>query len=90
MRNLYEDKALGKIPEQSYFAMVEQVQAEFNEKSAQFERLKSDQERATDIETALISFFTKAKQIATVQELTRDMLRTLIEKTILAMRTLEK
>ena len=80
MRNLYEDKALGRIPEASYTTMVEQYQTELCEKSTTLERLQREQEQSADTENALVSFFAVAREIASAEVITREMLRSLIER----------
>jgi hypothetical protein len=78
MRNLYEDKALGRIPETSYFSMVEQYQTELGEKTRQLEQL--EQEQSVDADKAIASFFAVARKIASAEIVTREMLRVLIER----------
>jgi DNA invertase Pin-like site-specific DNA recombinase/chaperonin cofactor prefoldin len=80
LRNLYEDKALGRIPEASYFAMAEQYQAELREKTAQLDRLQKALEQTINAQNALTSFLPVAKRIASAEVLTREMLLALIER----------
>ena len=80
MRNLYEDKALDRIPEVSYFSMVEQYQAELGEKTRQLEQLQKEQAQSVDTERSITSFFAVARRIASAEIVTREMLRALIER----------
>ncbi|MDR2753796.1 MAG: DUF4368 domain-containing protein, partial [Oscillospiraceae bacterium] len=80
MRNLYEDKALGRIPEASYFAMVEQYQAELHETSVHLEVLQKEHDRTINADHALASFIAIAKKIASAEVITREMLRALIDR----------
>jgi len=80
MRNLYEDKALDRIPETSYLSMNELYQSELSDKSMQLERLQKEQEQSTDTEKVIASFFSIARKIASAEVITREMLRSLIER----------
>lgn len=72
--SIYEDKVLGKIPEEVCVNLIEKYQVERKELSAEVEGLeaKQDEENAEE-------FIRRLKKYTDVQELTREMCLELIE-----------
>jgi len=80
--SLYEDKALGRIPEQSYFTMTDKYQAEQAAKKEQLRQLEERLAQAKGEDECALRFIGLAKQYLNAEVLTREMACHLIDKVV--------
>ncbi|MCL2301326.1 MAG: recombinase family protein [Firmicutes bacterium] len=86
--SLYEDKALGRIPAQTYFAMSDKYQAEQAAKKAQLRQLEERLAQTQGEEECALRFLGLAKQYLNAEVLTREMACRLIDKVVVGEKTL--
>ena len=77
--SIYEDKVLGKIPEDVCVNLLEKYQAEQKTLSEEVERLESKLNAVKQDENDVEEFIKRLKKYTDVQELTREMCLELIE-----------
>lgn len=77
--SIYEDKVLGKIPEDVCVNLLEKYQAELEELSADVEKLEARLNSVKQDENDVEEFIRRLKKYTDVQELTREMCLELIE-----------
>ena len=77
--SIYEDKVLGKIPEDVCVNLLEKYQAEQEELSADVEKLEARLNSVKQDENDVEEFIRRLKKYTDVQELTREMCLELIE-----------
>jgi len=80
--SLYEDKALGRIPEQTYFNMLEKYQAEQATEKKQLRQLEARLAQAKGADECALRFIGLAKQYLNAEILTREMACRLIDKVV--------
>ena len=80
--SLYEDKALGRIPEQTYFTMTDKYQAEQAAKKEQLRQLEAQLAQAKGADECVLRFIGLAKQYLNAEVLTREMACRLIDKVV--------
>jgi len=88
MCSLYEDKALGRIPEQSYFTMLDKYREEQQQKKEQLRQVDARIAQADNGEENASRFFGLAKQFLHAEILTREMACSLIDKIVVGEKTL--
>ena len=77
--SIYEDKVLGKIPEEVCVNLLEKYQAEQKELSTEVEALEAKLSAVKKDENDIEDFIRRLKKYTDVQELTREMCLELIE-----------
>ena len=77
--SVYEDKVLGKIPEEVCVNLLEKYQAERKTLSAEVEELEAKLSAVKQDEEDVEEFISRLKKYTDVQELTREMCLELIE-----------
>ena len=77
--SIYEDKVLGKIPEDVCVSLLEKYQAEQKQLSEEVEQLEAKVNAVKQDENDVEEFIKRLKKYTDVQELTREMCLELIE-----------
>ena len=77
--SIYEDKVLGKIPEDVCVSLLEKYQAEQKTLSEEVERLEAKLNAVKQDENDVYEFIKRLRKYTDVQELTREMCLELIE-----------
>lgn len=76
---VYEDKVIGKIPENVCISLLEKYQAEKEKLVVELDEIKERSMTATQDERDVEEFIRRLKKYADVEELTREMALELIE-----------
>lgn len=79
IRSVYEDKVIGKIPEEICVQMLEQYQKEQKALEQQVQELSERMSAVRQDEQDIEEFIRRLKKYTDVQELTREMCLELIE-----------
>jgi DNA invertase Pin-like site-specific DNA recombinase len=85
--SLYEDKALGRIPEQVYASMSAKYQEELASKKEDLRQVEKRLAQANDADACAERFFDLAKQYLRAECLTREMAVRLIDKMVVGEKT---
>ncbi len=86
--SLYEDKALGKIPERRFEMMTERYNIEANRLQNEIDDIESYFKNVTEQEVSTEMFITVIKQYRNIKELTPQILSDCIEKVVVGERQL--
>jgi len=85
---LYEDRVLGKVPENLYMSLIQKYEQEREEKQLQLDKTKEKLGKITQNRTATANWIQLVKKYMSIEELDKSMINELIDKVEIGQRTI--